>query len=126
MDTLKTGISNELSIVVSEKDLATTYGSGGLPVFATPGMIALMEGAACLLAKQEPYNIDTVGTELNIKHLRACKLGAQVTAKATLTQIDGKRLYFEVTAWDKNGEIGNGTHTRYIVDVDRFMSKIED
>lgn len=123
---LKVGMTYELEKRVERCDLADVYGSGGLPVFATPGMIALMEGAACLLVKQEPYNIDTVGIDLHVQHLRACKEGAQVKAVATLTAIEGRKLFYDVVAYDRHGEIGRGRHARYIIDIEKFMNRIED
>ena len=124
MEILEVGMSYRLAQKVENKDLAITYGSGGLPVYATPGMIALMEGAAYLLGKQEPHNVDTVGIEINVRHNRACKEGANVYAIAELTQIDGKRLYFKVTTYDENGEIGNADHIRYIIDAVKFMERL--
>ena len=126
MNDLSIGLKYELIRTVTAADLADRYGSGGLPVFATPGMIALMEGAACLLTKQEPYNIDTVGIEIAIKHNKACLEGAKVSAEAELTKIDGKRLHFRIKAFGPDGEIGSAEHVRYIIDADKFMNKLRE
>jgi predicted thioesterase len=110
---------------VEKEDSASSYGSGLLDVFSTPAMIALMEKSAHLLAKSMlPSNQDTVGTEVNIKHLRATPVGEMVYAEALLTEINGRALTFEVSAFDQKGEIGKGIHTRYIVDPEKFMSKL--
>lgn len=111
--------------LVGETDTAAYYGSGLLSVFATPGMVALMEKAAHLLAKLSlPQTQDTVGIEINVKHIRATRLGEKVYAQAILTAIEGKKLIFSVKAFDDLGEIGSGTHTRYIINPAKFMEKM--
>ena len=126
MKDLSIGLKHELIRTVTADDLADRYGSGGMPVFATPGMIALMEGAACLLTKQDPYNIDTVGIEIAVRHNKACLEGAKVSAEAELTKIDGKRLHFHVRAFGPDGEIGTAEHIRYIIDAEKFMAKLKE
>lgn len=111
-----------VDITVTEKDTALAHGSGGLEVLATPAMIALMENAAFSLLKSE--GADSVGTEMNVKHTRACLVGAKVYATATVTGCNGNWVNFNVAAFDENGEIGNGTHTRYIIDAAKFMAKL--
>lgn len=104
---------------------ALAVGSGDLEVFATPAMVALMEGAAMLEgAKLVDNHSTTVGTALNINHLRATPLGGDVWAEATLTLQDGRRLVFEVKAFDAKGEIGRGTHERYVVNRAKFLAKL--
>ena len=112
----------EVTITVQEKDTAIAHQCGGLPVYATPAMIALMENAAFTLLKNSDK--DSVGTEMNVKHTRACLVGAEVTAKATVTEINGNWVNFEVAAFDGKGEIGRGVHTRYIIDPEKFMGKL--
>ena len=112
----------EVKITVQESDTAIAHKSGGLPVYATPAMIALMENAAFMLLKNEGK--DSVGTEMNVKHTRACLVGANVTAKATVTSFNGNWVNFDVVAFDDKGEIGNGVHTRYIIDAEKFMCKL--
>lgn len=122
MDIGKTILIEKL---VTEKETAAYYGSGLLNVFATPAMIALMENAAHRLAKLSlSQTQDTVGSEINVKHTRATPLGAKVSAEATLTSVDGKKLIFSVKAFDELGEIGYGTHIRYIIDPIKFMERI--
>lgn len=108
--------------LVEHADTAAYYGSGLLEVFATPGMVALMENAAHQLAKLSlSQTEDTVGIEINVKHTKATLLGAKVYAQATLTAIEGKKLEFSVKAFDELGEIGSGTHIRYIINPAKFM-----
>ncbi len=109
-------------LTVSEKDTALAMGSGGLEVFATPAMIALMENAAFTLLKND--GSDSVGTEMNVKHTRACLTGSKVYATAKVTSVNGNWVNFEVAAFDEKGEIGNGVHTRYIIDALKFMAKL--
>lgn len=109
-------------LTVTEKDTALALGSGGLEVYATPGMVALMENAAFTLLKNE--GSDSVGTEMNVKHTRACLVGAKVYATAKVTSVNGNWVNFEVAAFDEKGEIGSGIHTRYIIDAEKFMAKL--
>lgn len=122
IENIKPGTENRVEITVTEKQTAKTFKSGGLDVFATPAMVALMECAAFELLKKE--GIDSVGTELNIQHNRACLPGTAVWAVATVTEVDGKRVRFNITVSDSKGEIGKGTHTRYIIDAEKFMAKL--
>jgi predicted thioesterase len=112
----------KVAITVQESDTAIVHKSGGLPVYATPAMIALMENAAFSLLKNEGK--DSVGTEMNVKHTRACLVGAEVYAVATVTGVNGNWVNFNVAAFDGKGEIGNGNHTRYVIDPVKFMSKL--
>ena len=96
-----------------------------MDVFATPAMVALMENAAMLAVKNHlPEGSATVGTQINTSHLKASPLGATITASAELTAVDGRRLTFAVKAWDEKGIIGEGSHTRFVVDRERFLSKL--
>jgi len=122
---LKTGITYTAKQIVEQKDTAAQYGSGLVEVFATPAMIALMENAALntvLPYLDEEHN--TVGFEVNVKHLKPTPVGMEVQCKATLTEFDGKRLVFKVEATDEEGVIGEGTHVRYIINSKKFMDKL--
>ena len=122
---LKTGITYTAKQKVEYKDTATQYGSGLVEVFATPAMIALMENAA--LNTVLPYLGDdhnTVGYEVNVRHLKPTPVGMQVECTATLIEVNGKKLVFRLEASDEEGKIGEGTHTRYIINSKKFMEKL--
>lgn len=108
---------------VTDNTTAIAYDSGALPVYSTPAMLALMEGSCWHMVK-DAAGLDTVGTLVNIEHLRACKVGTQVWAEAELVAIDGRKLCFNVVAGDDKGEIGKGYHERFVVDPVRFMGKL--
>lgn len=112
-------------LIVEGKHLALSVGSGDLPVLATPMMMALMENAAMLaVASQLPEGCTTVGGHISSSHLHPTPLGATVTATATLVKEEGRKLTFHIVAEDKDGIIGEGEHLRFIVDKEKFMSKI--
>ena len=122
---MEIGLKYEIQTVVSEANTAATLGSGDMAVFATPAMVALMENAAMLAVKELlPEGSATVGTQMNTSHVKASPLGATITASAELTAVDGRRLTFAVKAWDEKGVIGEGEHTRFVVDRERFLSKL--
>lgn len=122
---LQIGLSHTSTTVVDNTNTARTYGSGGLDVFATPAMIGLMENAAMTaVASDLPEGSSTVGAHISTSHIKPSKLGATIKATAVLEEIDGRKLTFKVSASDDAGLIGEGTHIRYIVDIERFMSKI--
>lgn len=122
---MEIGLIHESQTVVSSANTALTLGSGDMDVFATPAMVALMENAAMLAVKDSlPEGSATVGTEMHTSHIKASPLGATITASATLTAVEGRRLEFAVKAWDEKGVIGEGHHTRFIVDRERFLSKL--
>jgi len=113
------------SITVSDKNTAKAVGSGSLQVFATPMMVALMEEAACnCLADGLESGQTSVGTQINVAHIAASPVGATITATATITQSEGRKVEFSLTASDGTQEIGNGSHSRFIVDAERFMQKV--
>lgn len=120
---MTSGIEYKMTITVSEKETAEMLGSGGLPVYATPSMICHFELAAYRLAEQ--YGHQTVGTKVNISHLRACRPGTEVTVTATLTEIEGRRMEFAVKAEDSQGLLGEGTHQRFAIDPEKFMAKLD-
>ncbi|MEA4848434.1 MAG: thioesterase family protein [Clostridiaceae bacterium] len=121
---LKAGMSAEAAKTVTEDDTAVKFGSGGVKVFATPMMIALMENAA--LNAVDPHlgeDFATVGLSLNVKHMAATPVGMKVTARAELISIEGKKLTFKVEAYDEQEKIGEGIHERYIITLSRFLEK---
>lgn len=107
---------------VSNNETAKFLGSGGLDVYATPAMICHMELAAYSLAEKD--GLQTVGTKVDISHLRACLAGTEVTVTAELVEMDGRRLEFIVKAEDARGVLGEGRHQRYVIDPERFMAKL--
>lgn len=122
---LKKGLTATARTVVSQENTALKMGSGDLEVFATPAMVALMEQAAMMaVAEVLDEGSTTVGTEMNCSHIKASKLGAQITATAVLTEVEGRKLTFTVGATDEQGIIGEGVHTRFVVDRTRFMAKL--
>lgn len=122
---LEIGLRYESRTMVSTANSAKTLGSGDMDVFATPAMVALMENAAMLaVAAELPEGSATVGTQMNTSHIKASPLGAVITASAELTAVDGRKLTFAVKAWDEKGVIGEGEHTRFVVDRARFLSKL--
>lgn len=123
---LKPGLCFTAIETVGPNNVASKYGSGMVDVYATPAMLALMENASYnAVLPHLPQGYGTVGVEANIKHTKATPVGMVVTCKSTLIEVDGKRLVFEVVASDEVAEIGRGTHTRCIVNTERFMAKIQ-
>ncbi len=122
---LEIGLNHESTTIVSQSNSAKTLGSGDIDVFATPAMVALMENAAMLaVASVLPEGSATVGTQMNTSHIKASPIGATITASAELTEVEGRKLTFAVKAWDEKGVIGEGVHTRFVVDRERFLSKL--
>ena len=122
---MEVGLKFESTVVVSPSNTAAIMGSGDMDVFATPAMVALMENAAMLaVAAHLPEGSATVGTQMNTSHIKASPLGATITASAELTEVEGRKLTFAVKAWDEKGTIGEGVHTRFVVDRERFLSKL--
>ena len=110
---------------VDHSNTAATYGSGDMHVFATPAMIGLMENAALLLAAEELDEASaTVGTLMNTNHIKASPIGATIRATAKLTAVSGRKLTFHVSACDDKGLIGEGIHERFIVNREKFLSKL--
>lgn len=119
------GMKGEASTLVEREDTAYEVGSGSLLVYATPCMVALMEGAACeAIAEALPEGKTSVGTELNIMHLAATPVGLDVRAEAEVTEVDGNSITFQVTAYDEAGKIGEGTHKRAVITAQRFLDKV--
>ncbi len=109
---------------VEREDTAAEVGSGSLLVYATPCMVALMEGAACeAIAEAIPEGQTTVGMMLNIEHIAATPVGMDVRAEAEVTAVEGKVITFQIHAFDEAGQIGKGIHKRCIVNSQRFLDK---
>lgn len=123
---MEIGLTFTSTTVVDNTNTAVALGSGDMQVFATPAMVAFMENAAMnAVAPHLETCQTTVGTEISTTHIKASALGATITATATLTAIEGRKLTFAVTAHDGDNIIGEGTHTRFIVDRERFLAKVK-
>lgn len=121
---LEPGMKGTVRTQAEREDTALEVGSGSLLVYATPCMVALMEGAACEAIQDAlPEDKTTVGTYLEISHLSATPVGLEVWAEAELTAVDGNTLTFQVTAYDEAGKIGEGVHKRAVVTSQRFLEK---
>ena len=121
---IKVGMTAQVETIVEKEDTAQLVGSGDLLVYATPCMVALMEGAACeAIAEGLAEGETSVGTELNIQHISATPVGLEVYAKAEVTAVEGKVITFQVEAFDEAGAIGKGTHKRVVVNSQRFLEK---
>ena len=115
-----------LEQVVSEEMTAAAVGSGLLPVFGTPFMIGMMENAAqTVLGNFLEEGQGSVGTHLDVNHTAPTPIGMKVSVEAEITNVseNGKIIDFKLTAWDEKGPIGNGTHTRAIINNERFLAK---
>ena len=122
---MEAGIKNEKSIVVTEDVTASKVGSGLLPVYATPSMIALMEGTCA--ESVQPYLAEgegTVGVAVDIKHIAATPVGVSVRCESLLKEVNGKKLVFEVNVYDEKGLVGTGIHKRAIINNEAFMARL--
>lgn len=118
------GLKGEARTMAEREDTALEVGSGSLLVYATPCMVALMEGAACeAISECLPEEKTSVGTFLEIRHLSATPVGMEVWAEAEVTAVEGSMITFQVTAYDEAGKIGEGTHKRAVITTQRFLDK---
>ena len=122
---LKEGLSHVSETTVNETNTALAMGSGDMEVFATPAMVALMENAAMeSVADFLPEGSSSVGTEMSTTHVKASAMGKTIQATATLMEIDPRKLTFKVVAKEGDTLIGEGTHIRFIVEREKFLSKV--
>ena len=122
---VEVGLNHTSELTVTDAVTAVRMGSGDMPVLATPAMMALMENAAMLAVADElPEGSTTVGGHIASSHLRPSKIGDVVRAVAEVTKVDGRKIEFKVSAYSGDVLLGEGTHLRFIVDRERFMSKI--
>lgn len=123
---MQVGQKNTVTVKVTENNIAKTVGSGDVEVFATPMMMALMEKAAAeCIAAELPEGKTSVGGFISSSHVSATPIGCTVSATAEITEFTEKKIEFKVSASDDAGLIGEGTHTRFIVDRERFYSKAQ-
>ena len=126
MDLLTPGLLGEVERVVDAGQTADSLGSGLVPVFGTPALVALMEAAAVsAVSASLPPEMTSVGARIDVRHLAATPVGMRVRARAELLEVDGRRLVFQVTAWDEAERIGEATHERFIVHEARFTAKAD-
>ena len=124
---IEIGTKGYAEALVEQEDTAKVVGSGDLLVYATPCMVALMEGAAC--ESIAPFLADgesSVGTALNLSHTNPTPVGMEVHAESVVTAVEGRKFTFEITAFDEAGQIGKATHERVIIKADRFLEKTYD
>lgn len=122
---IEIGLKHTSEITVTEAVTAIKMGSGDMPVLATPAMMALMENAAMLaVASELPEGSTTVGGHIESSHLKPSNIGDKVSATAEVIKVDGKKIEFKVSAYSGDTLLGEGTHLRFIVDKERFMSKL--
>ncbi len=126
MTELFPGLAAELEQIVTDADTASRWGSGLVPVFSTPALVGLMEAAAVQALKGHlPPGQTTVGGHIDVRHLAATPVGMKVRARAALTGVEGRKLIFEIQAWDEVELIGEAAHDRFLIDEARFMEKVE-
>lgn len=119
------GLTHTSNLVVADGNTAIALGSGDMPVLATPAMMSLMENAAMLAVASELEDGETtVGGHIESSHLRPTPVGVEVAAMATLEKIDGRKLYFKIVVRQGETIIGEGTHLRFIVNREKFLSKL--
>jgi predicted thioesterase len=126
MSELLPGLSAELERRVTEADSAARWGSGLVPVFSTPALVGLMEGAAVqALDGALPPGRTTVGGHIDVRHLAATPVGMKVRARAELTAVDGRKLTFHIRAWDEVEPIGEASHERFVIDEAKFTARTQ-
>lgn len=124
-DGLKEGMTLTHSRIVSAEETAAKAASGTLDVYGTPFLVAFMEKTSLdIVAPFLDETESTVGISMNMKHLRANKIGDEVVCKSTLTKIDGRKLTFEVVATYKDIVVGEGVHERFVINIEKFLSKL--
>ena len=123
---IEIGLKHTTELTVTDAVTAIAIGSGDMPVLATPMMMALMENAAMLAVKDKlPEGSTTVGGHIESSHLKPSKVGDKVSVTAEVTKVDGKKIEFKVAAYSGDTLLGEGTHLRFIVDRERFLSKLK-
>lgn len=121
---LKEGIKNTIAIKVTQDKTAKVMGSGTLDVFATPSMVALMEQTAAESVQSLlDDGVTSVGTKINVEHLAADPIGIEVTCESILTEVDGRKLCFDIVVSDKHGIVGKAYHERFLIKSESFMNK---
>jgi fluoroacetyl-CoA thioesterase len=126
MTDLTPGLSAETSLTVTESDTAAKWGSGLVPVFGTPALVGLMEAAAVKsLDGHLPEGQTTVGGRIDVQHLAATPVGMTVHARAELKTVEGRKLIFEIQAWDDVDKIGEALHERFVIKTEKFIARAQ-
>ena len=126
MEEIVPGLIGQIEMVVREENTAQHLGSGNVAVLATPEMVRLMEKAAVAAVDHLlPDGYRTVGVAVNVRHLAVTPVGMRVRAQAELTAVEGRRLTFRVEAFDEVERIGEGEHSRVIIDLERFEERVK-
>ena len=124
MSEIAIGLIGEIEHLVTESDTAAKWGSELVPVFGTPSLVGLMEAAAVkALEGHLPNEQTTVGGHIDVRHLAATPVGMQVRARAELISIEGRKLTFQIEAWDEVEKIGEAVHERFVIDKEKFIAK---
>lgn len=119
------GLVGEVEIVVQASDTAAALGNEGVDVLATPRLVSLLELAAIrAVESQLPAGAGTVGTRIDVRHLAATPVGMRATIRATLREVDGRRLVFDIEGHDEAERIVDGTHERFQIDQARFLARV--
>ena len=122
---IETGQKHTSEIIVNDSLSAENVGSGDMPVLATPMMMALMENAAMLAVKDSlEEGMTTVGGQIESSHLAPTKIGEKLMATAEVTKVDGKKIFFKISAYCGETLLGEGTHLRFIVDRQKFLARL--
>ena len=126
MGEIAPGLTGEATTIVADADTAIRHGSGLVPVYATPALVGLMERAAVAALKDQlPSGYTTVGGRIDVHHLAPTPVGMRVRACAELLRVHGRRLVFDVQAWDEVERIGQATHERFLADQMDFISRAQ-
>lgn len=121
---LRQGMEGLAQVKVGPDETARAMGSGSELVFATPAMVALMEAAAVNCVETFlPEGHISLGTQIAVNHLAASQQGATISARAELVNMEGRLLHFKVSAYDDAKLVGEGTHSRAVVERERFLAK---
>jgi fluoroacetyl-CoA thioesterase len=127
MSEIPVGAKGHLQLTVTEKEAISFLGTEDTRVLATPWLIGYLEMTARNTVKQYLLDVeDTVGTQVNVKHLAATPLGATARFEAEVSEVNGRRIQFRVSAWDEKDQIAEGTHERAIINVTRFGERVAE
>lgn len=125
--TVTQGIQGFQTKIVEKKNTAKALGSGLAEVFATPALVALMENAAFQSIEPHlPKGFSSVGIQINVSHIKASLPGAIISCTSTVTNVEGKKVFFSIEASDNVGPIGTAEHIRYIIESETFIKKLQE